>query len=239
MQIPKIIHQIWSGVDEPLPSYFKELGETWKRDYPTWEYIIWDNTMMNDFVKKYYPQHWDIYIKYPYNVQRWDAIRYLILDKLGGMYVDFDYESIEPMNKIIDDKVCCFALESPKHRFHFNGKTVAMFNNALMLSIPNHPFMKKIIDAVFLPDILDCNPKDKNKCVLLTTGPWKLIMLHDELDPKEKEKIYLIPAKYVTPFNLDQAIAFRSGIMNQELEDCLEEAYAVHYFFSNWRKDNK
>jgi len=100
MKIPKVIHQIWSGIDGPLPKHFQILGETWKRDYPNWEYIRWDNKMMEDFVRKHYPEHWDVYIKYPYNVQRWDAIRYLILDKFGGMYIDFDYESIEPMNQL-------------------------------------------------------------------------------------------------------------------------------------------
>ena len=34
--IPKIIHQIWSGVDEPLPEYFSVLGETWKKYHPDW-----------------------------------------------------------------------------------------------------------------------------------------------------------------------------------------------------------
>lgn len=33
-EVPKIIHQIWSGINEPLPTQFKLLGETWKRDYP-------------------------------------------------------------------------------------------------------------------------------------------------------------------------------------------------------------
>ena len=38
-KIPSIIHQIWSGVDGPLPEHFRVLGETWKRDYPNWEYM--------------------------------------------------------------------------------------------------------------------------------------------------------------------------------------------------------
>ena len=48
-KIPSIIHQIWSGVDGPLPEHFRVLGETWKRDYPNWEYKLWDNRMMNEF----------------------------------------------------------------------------------------------------------------------------------------------------------------------------------------------
>lgn len=27
-KVPKIIHQIWSGIDEPLPEMFEKLGQT-------------------------------------------------------------------------------------------------------------------------------------------------------------------------------------------------------------------
>ena len=43
MYIPKIIHQVWSGIDKPLPKLSHVLGNTWKRDYPEWDYILWDN----------------------------------------------------------------------------------------------------------------------------------------------------------------------------------------------------
>jgi mannosyltransferase OCH1-like enzyme len=236
--IPKIIHQIWSGIDEPLPVVFKELGETWKRDYPDWEYIQWDNKMMVDFVMKYYPRHWDIYNKFPYNVQRWDAIRYLILDKLGGMYVDFDYESLMPMDELFHDKSCCFAVEPESHRKVFRREVNEVFNNALMASVREHPFMKKTIDKIFSPQMLNYQGT-KNLCVLNTTGPWLLMDLYYDSTDKEKEDIYLIPDKYVTPFDFNQAHRFRVGEISRELENCVQEAFAVHYFFSNWRNDDK
>ena len=237
-KIPKIIHQIWSGIYEPLPEWFKELGETWKEDYPDWEYMFWDNDKMNGFVKEYYPQHWDIYSRFPYNVQRWDAIRYLILDKIGGMYVDFDYESICNMEELIKDKSCCFALEPELHVGAFGRtKKEPVFNNALMLSVPEHPFMKKIIETVFTEKMLTYEGI-KEVCVLNTTGPWLISDLYYGLIKQEQEQIYLIPAKYVTPFTLPQANRFRSGEESEELENCLKEAYAVHYFFSDWTKTN-
>ncbi len=241
MKIPKIIHQIWSGIKEPLPIHFKELGDTWRRDYPGWKYILWDNEMMCNFVQENYPQHWDVYMKYPYHIQRWDAIRYLILDKIGGMYIDFDYESIESMEKIIEDKMCCFALEPQSHSIIFNKQL--MFNNALMLNTPNHPFMKKIIKKVFSKKMLNYGSnitfedkyKQKHYCIMNTTGPWVLIDLYNTLTEDEKKYIYLIPAKYVTPFDGYQAELFRTGNRGEDLEEALKEAYAVHYFFSDWR----
>lgn len=237
-RIPKIIHQIWSGINGPLPDYFKVLGETWKQSYPEWEYRLWDNTIMNNFIKEDYPQYMDIYNRFPYNVQRWDAIRYLILDKIGGMYVDFDYESLEPMDQLLEGKTCCFAIEPSSHLEFYWKKVDFMFNNALMLNTPGHPFMKKIIQTVFSEKMLEYNAP-KAECVFNTTGPWILIDLYNELTDIEKNDIYMIPAKYVTPFDVPQARRFRMGEMSDELENCLQEAYAVHYFFSDWRKSGK
>lgn len=238
MKIPKIIHQIWSGIDEALPKHFKELGETWKRDYPEWQYYLWNNQSMNDFIKKYYPQYWDIYNKFPYNIQRWDAVRYLILDKIGGMYVDFDYESIEPMNNLLKDKTCYFAQEPMSHSMAVNWKYDKIFNNALMGSVPKHPFIRRIINYVFSPETLE-NKKVKDLCVLETTGPHMLLNLYSQINEDEKTEIHLIPAMYVTPFDVMQANRFKCGETSLELESCLDKAYAVHYFFSTWRRDLK
>jgi mannosyltransferase OCH1-like enzyme len=233
--IPKIIHQIWSGISDPLPERFRLLGKTWKEHYPDWEYLFWDNDKMNEFIEEHYPQYVDIYNRLPYNVQRWDAIRYLILDKIGGMYVDFDYESIHNMEELFQGKSCCFALE-PEAHFASMGRTEKdpVFNNALMLSVPEHPFMKKLIETVFTEETL-ANKQHKTVCVLKTTGPWMINELYYYGSTKEEqEEVHLIPAKYVTPFTMKQAGEFRLGEMTEELENCLQDAYAVHYFFSEW-----
>ena len=237
--IPKIIHQIWSGIDEPLPDIFKMLGDTWKHDYPEWEYRVWDNRMMNDFVQEHYPQYWTAYQQFPYNIQRWDAIRYLLLDKIGGMYVDFDYESLSSIEPLIEGKTCCFSEEPATHGGGFELQMEHYFNNGMMLSVPNHPFMKKVVEAVFSPEENEYNIH-RFDYVLRTTGPWMLMRLYAGLSEAEKAEVYLLPKEQVTPFDFHQA---RRAILekeeSEELEDCLKEAYAVHYFFSDWRKQIK
>ena len=232
-KIPKIIHQVWGG--SPLPDHFRRLGATWKRDYPDWQYVLWDDEKINGFIREYYPQYLDIYARFPYNAQRWDAARYLFLYKMGGMYIDFDYESVEPFENLIDGKTCCFSEEPLSERDILNYKKVdRMFNNAMMLSVPGHPFMAKIIGAVFRENNLSCQDP-KAVCVLKTTGPWMLVDTYNELSDIEKSAVYLLPTRHVTPFNIDQARRFLAGERSQELEDCLEEAYAVHYFLGTWR----
>ncbi len=235
-EIPKIIHQIWSDIYRPLPDFFATLGETWKEQYPGWQYEFWNDQRMEAFIREFYPQHWDIYSRFPFDVQRWDVIRYLILDKIGGMYVDFDYESLEPIDGLIAGKTCCFALEPQSHCDIFKRRV--MFNNALMLNKPGHSFMKKIVETVFSEKRLMYDTSKRDICVFNTTGPWILIDLYESLSEHEKSDVYLIPDKYVTPFDVMQARQLKMGIETDELENCLQEAYAVHYFFNGWQVDN-
>lgn len=237
--IPKIIHQIWSGVEGPVPRAAQILGNTWKHNYPNWKYCIWDNQMMNDFITQHYPQYWNTYQHFPYNIQRWDAIRYLILDKIGGMYVDFDYESLKSIEILIEGKTCCFSEEPASHRGDFELEMSHYFNNGMMLSVPGHPFMKKIIKFIFSNESKNYDIH-RFDYVLRTTGPWMLMSLYNDLCEEEKQEIYLIPKEFVTPLDFNQArrLIFEKE-ESEELENCLKEAYAVHYFFSNWRKQIK
>lgn len=229
--IPKIIHQIWSGIDEPLPSLFHNLGETWREYHPGWTYEFWDNDRMTGFIEEFYPQYADVYNRYPFHIQRWDAIRYLILYQMGGMYVDFDYECMENVEPLLAGKTCAFAMEPAVHAELFNKTMV--FNNALMASVPDHLFMKKVIEKVFSEEILQYDTSDKMVCVLNTTGPWMLGELYDTFE--DKNSIYLIPAKFVSPFTKMEAEAVFNGVESDHLEEKLQEAYAIHYFMGAWR----
>ncbi|MDL2297300.1 hypothetical protein LJC68_06810 [Bacteroidales bacterium OttesenSCG-928-B11] len=235
MLIPKIIHQIWSGVEDPLPDMYSQFSETWRRDYPDWRYELWDHERIISFMDAEFPEHKHNYDNFPYNIQRWDAIRYLILYRLGGMYVDFDYESLKNITPLIEDKTCCFALE-PEHQYWYFKKNV-MFNNALMLSVPEHPFMGKIIEHVFSSKILEYPTTPKESCVLNTTGPWKLIELYESIDPTEQEEIYLVPSEFVTPIDGFQAKTIRKKLTGETRRDWLKAAYAIHYFCGGWREN--
>jgi len=59
-KIPKIIHQIWSGIDDPLPDFLKKWGQTWKEFHPDWQYEFWDNDRMNAFIREFYPEFVDV-----------------------------------------------------------------------------------------------------------------------------------------------------------------------------------
>ena len=235
--IPKIIHQIWSGIDGPLPKIFNEFGNTWKKYNPDWKYEFWDNARMNQFILDFYPQYWEPYNLFTYNVQRWDVIRYLILDQMGGMYVDFDTECLESMNKIFQGKTCCFQMEPPSHWKMYNREF--FFNNALMAAVPAHPFMKLIIRTVFenVKPVQFVNRKIKGEQVSQSTGPIMLVNLYDRYP--DKESIYLIPYQYTSPLSDVEIACLRQGKHLEILEEKMENACCIHYYFNTWMVGDK
>lgn len=230
--IPKLIHQIWSDKYRPLPAFLRELAQTWTELYPDWSYILWDEKNMNDFIREQYPQYCEIYYKLPFDIQRWDAIRYLILYKMGGMHVDCDYECLENMDILLKNRACSIALEPDIHCEMYGVKQ--FLNSALLVTVPEHFFLRKIIERVFSEETLNYKQENRAMCVLNTTGPLMLSSVYESLSKEEKEDVFLIPAKYVTPFDSRQIEQVKNGVRNEELENCMKEAYAVHYFTNGW-----
>jgi mannosyltransferase OCH1-like enzyme len=231
--IPKIIHQVWSGIKDPLPEIFKRFSNTWKEYHPDWEYELWDHERMNNFVKNNYPQYWQKYIQFAYNIQRWDTIRYLILYKIGGVYVDFDSECLEPIDKLLNGRSCCFSLEPESHRARYNKDH--FFNNAFMACKANHPFFEKIISGIFYKfDQYQSNSEYKAKNVMESTGPCMLVNLYEEYI--HKEDIYLIPSKYTSPLDMYDIQNLLNSQRLDELQEKIQEAYSIHYFWNGWLK---
>ena len=232
MKIPKIIHQIWSDIQMPLPFVLQKLSKTWIDIHPDWEYKLWGEKEIDAFVRTEYPQYYTAFCSLPFDMQRWDTVRFLILNMYGGMHVDCDYECLENIEPLLADHTCCIALEPDKHCQMYNVPN--FLNSALFASVPNHPFLQRIIEQIFSNTECSFSPQNKPMYILNTTGPLMLSHLYQTLSPEEQSEIYLIPAQYVTPFDTFQIVQVKQGIENEELEECLKDAYAVHYFSGLW-----
>lgn len=232
MLIPKIIHQIWSDKYQPLPEVFCVLAQTWKDCHPDWKYNLWSEQDIDYLIQEEYPEYHNFYHSLPFDMQRWDAARFLILNKFGGMHVDCDYECLESMEPLLFEHICCIALEPDKHCTIYN---VPFFlNSALLATIPNHPFLQRVMDRIFSEPTLLYDLQNKPMCILNTTGPLMLSDLYLNLTEKEKLEICLLPAKFVTPFDCNQIMQVKQGVDNEELNNCLKDAYAIHYFSNLW-----
>lgn len=229
MAIPKIIHQVWEGRTEPsMPARLQILARTWKEKNPDWEYHLWNGEEMDKLVETHFPEYLSLYKSFPYSVQRWDTIRYMILYLYGGVYADLDSECFRPIDGLLEDKTMCFGEEPPSNNV-YQGIDV-LIGNAFMASKPKHEGWLKVLEEIREVMKLEY-PKD-GRAVVYTTGPLMLSKLFPEL--QKQGNVQYLSYKDVTPVTIRemrQYIHFKGrGIFNEKIK----EAYCAHYFFGSW-----
>lgn len=231
MAISKIIHQIWSSRNNPLPQTFIELGNTWKEFHPDWQYLFWDDEKMDAFMRHYYPDYMEAYNRFTYDIQRWDVIRYLILYQMGGLYVDFDTECLGNIESLLTTD-CCFGTDTKDNIIYSSLVEDAYLNNTYIASAPGHPFLKSVIDHVFSSNQMYIPEENKLLHVLRTSGALMLSDVYKQYDAKEQ--IGILPAADVAPFSLEEARAIIAGEEKEEWNIRLQKASAVHFFIGSW-----
>ena len=93
-RIPKIIHQIFHNWKDPgnetIPSDWDEVRATCKLHNPDFEHRLWTESASREFLEENYPWFLKTYDGYKFPVQRIDSLRYFLMLKIGGFYIDLD-----------------------------------------------------------------------------------------------------------------------------------------------------
>lgn len=94
--IPQMIHQTWKTNEVPKKwlAFVKKVQEL----NPGWQYKLWTDLDNDEFVKNEYPDFYNIFKGFSRGIMRADVIRYLIMNKIGGVYLDLDYEVLQPFD---------------------------------------------------------------------------------------------------------------------------------------------
>ena len=135
--IPKIIHQTY--INTSIPLVWQEAQQSCldlHKPEDGWEYKLWTDDLMDDFIRKEYSWFLETFEGYKYPIERADAIRYFVLTHYGGIYIDLDdgcNRSLEPL------------LAYPA----WVRKTIPTgISNDVMGAVPKHPFFRKVIDEL-------------------------------------------------------------------------------------------
>jgi hypothetical protein len=124
-----------------MPAAFGKFAAGWRRLHPDWEYRLWGGGDLPPL------RNQDLYDRAAElcpgldGQLRSDIVRYELLYQHGGVWVDTDFECIKPIDGLLTG-VDCFAA----------WVTDQWLNNAIMGSVPGHPFIGRLIDG--LPDSL-------------------------------------------------------------------------------------
>jgi hypothetical protein len=84
LRVPPILHSI--ALDGALPRRPDANAsiQTCVDLHPGWDVQRWHDDNARDFVGRYFPDLLDVWSAYPYPEQRADALRYMLLEKMGG-----------------------------------------------------------------------------------------------------------------------------------------------------------
>ena len=228
MKIPRIIHQIYEDPAGP-PAYMLKIAESWKENHPDWEYRFWNRKMIHDFLESTCPEFSEYYHAYPFKVQRWDAIRYLILYHIGGLYVDMDYECIQALDVLLTGSTCCMGMEPTVNSKIYKKRLI--IGNALMASTPKHPYMAAIIEDMKTNFSVDYKTIESFQ-ILESTGPFMVTRVYERFF--KKKSVTLLPADLVTPLSIKEVSMLRTAHAHPYVLKKIENAFAIHYFFGSW-----
>lgn len=198
--IPKIIHQLWIG-PKPAPT---KLMNTWKEKHEKqgYEYIFWNE-------KELKKRGFYLSLGEKINqMKEWngkaDIIRWEILHKYGGVFVDADSICIEPFCDLLKKYKAFAGYENEQVRGA--GWAPAIYNDVLatthpliatgtMAFPPNHPLPAMAIEWIKNNDI---RLETTGKKAWRTVGPGLLTRLYWG---KKWDDITILPSYYFLPIH--------------------------------------
>lgn len=156
--IPRIIHQTFHN--RQLPDLLRANVEHVRAMNPGWDYRFYDDDDIADFIRRHYPpQIWNYYqrIDLRYGAARADLFRYLLMYKVGGVYLDIKSSTTRSLDEVLlpDDRFIVSQWHTADGQYAFWGQPHDLrhvqggeYQQWHIISAPGHPFLKAVIEQV-------------------------------------------------------------------------------------------
>jgi len=157
-----MIHQVYGifndGIElTDIPIYKQNVDETQNFcKLHNYEYKLWNLKDCENLIKEDFSEYWQLWQDYRYPIQRADFIRYCILYKFGGLYIDCDIRPMKNLDAVFSE---------PLYFVHWADDKNKKPYNAIMGSVKNH--------NLFLEIIKNCKEDFYEKCTIKTYETWK------------------------------------------------------------------
>lgn len=201
--IPKIIHQMWIG--PPMPDYMKRCSETWLAHHPTWAYVLWGENQIYTTNPEKRWENWPLVdqaariSREPYQFIS-DVLRYEILNKHGGVWVDMDMECQKPIDNFCHFLPAWMGWEVP-------GRWA---NNAIIGATRNHPFLREAINL--LPVSVEANRGLTNTKI---SGPQFITPI------ARRNGVQFLPKDFFYPYLWNEL---------HRRDEAFPDSYAIHHW---------
>lgn len=121
-RIPRTIHRIWLGSD-PMPAEHERFGESFARHHPGWAMRLWTERDLAQLDIGAREQ-----ARARTRAELANLVRYEVLHRFGGVYVDTDVECLRPFAPLLRGVYAFAGIE-------VSGRIC----NAVLGSVPEHP----------------------------------------------------------------------------------------------------
>ncbi len=212
--IPRLLHQ--TAKTSVLPADCLEYVDTLKTLHPNWGYKLWTDADNVAFVREAFPNFYEIFVKLPKGIMRADVIRYLLMYRVGGLYLDTDYEMLKPFDLVDHEIVLCWEPDPLKPGS--NGKMA----NAIFASSPGHPFFGMIIE-----ELTNNPPFSSDADVEATTGPGLVTRVYDQAIQRGMS-LFAAPPEFFSPLTPRNEKEYRAIVE-------AGVAYGIHHCHGSWR----
>jgi mannosyltransferase OCH1-like enzyme len=223
MPIPRIIHQTYIS-EAKIPECWKDSPAEWKRLHPEATYMFWSDVDNRRFVAEHFPDFLDRYDSFPHNIQRADAIRYMILYVHGGVYSDLD---------IIPNKNVFEHLDSGDVFLMHSANVNNVFTNSFMASRPRQQFWLDAINAMKKDAPFYCIGKHLQ--VMNTTGP----LMITSVSKTTHSNITVLPTDLFNPSDVSEISSKKTrnnGVLRSTEGNSWHSFDSTMYnFFYNYR----
>ena len=190
-KIPRSLHMILVGENEE-PEYANTYFLKWKELMPEWHIFLWKN---EDITTEHFsPKTVDLINSANKGAQKADIMRYFIIEKYGGFYVDTDIIPCRSFDLLLNEWADTSVLLC-----HDLDLTWAYISIGFFGAVPNHPVFIKACELIYETTI---NTDD----IHLKTGPHLLGNAVSNTN-FEKNEVILLPTNYFYR-NLDYPYRF-------------------------------
>lgn len=218
INIPKKIHQIWLG--GKVPDNYIRIMNTWLEKNPDYEYKLWTD----DDIESLNLENIELYNTNKNLGVKSDILRYEILYRYGGIYIDTDFECIKNFDDLLYLDL-----------FSGTGHVVAPETyNGLIACKPKHGLLRKMIDDL---NITDTTNYDK---ILAMCGPHyfsKKIFEWIKNNPDEKNVVFPTNFFYSFPSSMRFKVRNDNEVSQNIVKSYYtDDSYCVHLWYTSWQK---
>lgn len=212
--IPKVIHYCWFGGND-LPQSAVRCIESWKKYFPDYEIIEWNeqnyNTSKNKYIEDAYKEKKYAFVS--------DFARFDILYNYGGVYFDVDVEVIKDMS--------CILMQGPFmgcERRPIDNEEILVNPGLGIGAEPQMSFLKQMLDLYNTISFYDQEGNINQKTIVMyTTEQFRRYGLTNGKEMQHVAGFNIYPWQFFCPMDA------RSGRI-----DISDDTYTIHYFLASW-----